>query len=263
MTRAPRAVAAALAVLAVLAVSSCSGGGNPVAAPQDTTTPAPTVLPTTPAPVTTTPPARTATPTPSAVPTRPVKVPATDGDVDGDGKRDQVTIATAPNADGIWGVTIKLSALGTRRGQVHAESERPRLVGVVDADGDGFGEVFLAIGQGASTAFWGVLRFVDGVVREVTLSGQPLQLAIGGSVNHGDGFACREEVKANRGRELVVYSGDTFDGVTWEGTVKTYTWSRGTVVGLRERTETFPVGAAGDDPRLRPYYDADCGSLAA
>jgi hypothetical protein len=82
-------------------------------------------------------------------------------------------------------------------------------------------------------------------------------------VSHGDGFACRDEVKANRGRELVIYSGDTYDGITWEGTITTYAWSRGTVASIRQRTETFPVGAAGDDPRLRPYYDADCGGLAA
>ena len=53
-----------------------------------------------------------------------------------------------------WGVmagklvTLKLTALGTRRGQVHAEGEQPRVAGVVDADGDGYGEVFLTVDQG-------------------------------------------------------------------------------------------------------------------
>jgi hypothetical protein len=126
-----------------------------VAAPQDTTTAGPTLLPTTPPVAVTTAAAPTTKPTPSAVPTRPVKVPAAEGDVDGDGKRDQVTVGAAPIGEGIWGVTLKLSAVGTRKGQLHAESERPRLVGIVDADGDGFGEVFMSIAQGASTSFWG------------------------------------------------------------------------------------------------------------
>jgi hypothetical protein len=248
-------------VLAGLLLSACSSG-SPDARSGPSPTAEPTAVETTPAAVpTTAAPTRTPSPTPSAVPTRPVSVPAKDGDVDGDGKPDQVTVSAAPVSEGIWGVTLKLSALGTRRGQLHAEADRPTLVGVVDADGDGFGEVFLTVAQGASTSFWGALRLVDGVVREVTLGGQPMHLGIGGSVTHGDGFACRDDVKANRGRELVVYSGDTYDGVTWEGTVTTYAWSGGAVVSLRERSESFPMGAAGDDPRLRPYYDADCGGL--
>jgi hypothetical protein len=254
-----------VAVALLGALAGCGGGGDNVATPQDTTTTAPVTAPTTPPAVATTAPAPTAsaTPTPKPAPTRPVALPGKDGDVDGDGKPDQVTVANAPIGEGVWAVTLKLTALGTRRGQVHTESERPRVVGVVDADADGFGEVFLTINEGASTSFWGVLRLVDGVVREVTKDGAQLSLGIGGSVSHGDGFACRDEVKANRGRELVIYTGDTTDGVTWEGTVTTYTWAAGRVVAVKERNETFPVGASGDDPRLRPYYDADCGSLSA
>lgn len=190
-------------------------------------------------------------------------MPGADGDVDGDGKPDPVAVARTAASEGVWTVTLRLTALGTRRGQVHAEGDQPRVAGVVDADGDGYGEVFLAVDQGASTSFWAVLRLVNGVVREVTSEGQPLHLAVGGTVTHGDGFACRDDIKGNRGRELVVYSGDSFDGVTWEGTVTDYAWVGGTVRELAARDESFPSDGSGNDPRLRPYYDADCGNLSA
>lgn len=265
MTRRRTPRRSVLAAFTLLAVSACSGsGGGDVADPSLQPQASATIEPTADSSATATPAVTPTTkPKPKPTPTRPVKVPATDGDIDGDGLPDRVSVAPVPVADGIWSVTLKLSALGTRSGQVHADTEQPRLVGIVDADGDGFGEVFLTVAQGASTSFWGVLRLVDGVVRETTMSGQPLHLAIGGSVTHGDGFACAEEVKASRGRELLVYTGDTFDGTTWDGTVTTYAWVGGAVREIRQRTERFPTGASGDDPRMRPYYDADCGSLSA
>lgn len=251
-------------LVALLAIAGCSGSAKPAARATAEPVSSPTAVTTTAPAVTASPtPSATASPTPSPQPTRPVKVPAADGDVDGDGKPDLVSVAPVAASQGVWTVTLRLTALGTRRGQVHAEGERPRVAGVVDADGDGYGEVFLAVDQGASTSFWAVLRLVNGVVREVTSEGQPLHLGVGGTVTHGDGFACRDDIPANRGRELVVYSGDSFDGSTWEGTVTDYAWVGGTVRQLRSRDESFPFDASGSDPRLAPYYDADCGSLNA
>lgn len=248
-----------------LLLGGCSGSdktegraGNLPAAERTSTSATPST-----SPLPTTSPSATASATPTPQPTRPVKVPAADGDVDGDGKVDRISVAPTPAGAGVWAVTLRLSALGTRRGQVHADTEQPRVAGVVDADGDGFGEVFLTVDQGASTAFWGVLRVVEGVVREVTSDGQPLHLAVGGSVTHGDGFVCREDVRTSRGRELIVYSGDSFDGTTWEGTITSYAWEGGGVRVVRQRNESFPSDGSGDDPRLRPYYEADCGNLSA
>lgn len=262
-TSRPRHLVLAAGFATALLLVGCSGpdrtdsrgGGLPTAEPTSTdATPSTAPTPT---------PSATPSATAKPQPTRPVKLPGADGDVDGDGKADQISVAPVPAAAGVWTVTLRLSALGARRGQVHADTEQPRVAGVVDADSDGFGEVFLTVDQGASTAFWGVLRVVGGVVREVTSDGQPLHLAVGGSVTHGDGFVCREDVKTSRGRELVVYSGDSFDGTTWEGTITSYAWEGGSVRVVRQRNESFPTDGSGGDPRLRPYYEADCGNLSA
>jgi hypothetical protein len=155
-----------------------------------------------------------------------------------------------------------LTRLGARSTQLQADA-KPVLVGIVDADADGRAEVFLRTHQGASTEFMTPLRLVDSVLTVVRRGPAPAELGAGGSVTHGDGFACRETVTSSPGRELVVYQGSSDDGAgkTWDGTITTYRWSGATLVRLTSKHEYF-ADAKTDDPRVAPYYSVDCGSLA-
>ena len=106
------------------------------------------------------------------------------------------------------------------------------------------------------------LRLVNDTLMVVRRGPGPAELGTGGSVTHGDGFACKDTVKSNPGRELLIYQGASNDGAakTWEGDITTYRWSGATLVRLTSKHEYFS-NAKTDDPRVAAYYSADCGSL--
>lgn len=206
-------------------------------------------------PVPRTPPASTSSPRirpPTAAPTRPattrpalpVTRPAAPGDVDGDGKADQVRVAGGT-------LTVVLSGGGTVTSPVAADGT-PRVVGVVDVDRDGRAEVFLQTAAGASTVFYTPFRYDGQTLRVVVLDGQPVRLGVGGSVTHGDGFAC-----TTAGR-LVVRQASTADGATYRVDSVTYGFDGAQLVPLARTTET---ASSPDDPRVHAAYSVDCGPL--
>ena len=122
---------------------------------------------------------------PASPATRPV--PAAQGDVDGDGEPDEITYEAGE-------AVVALSGGGVLRAGVEADiaPEDPVTAGVEDLDRDGRAEVFVQVGQGASTGFLLVLRYDGTRLATLQLQGAPLLLAYGGSATHGDGFSCTE-----------------------------------------------------------------------
>jgi hypothetical protein len=258
LPRAVRSVLPVLALLALLAVAACAGSSSP-AAQQTRVSPERTPSPTA-APTATRMPSPTPTPTAVAVPAH---RPARDDDIDGDGHPDSVHVAATDNGDGTWTLVARLSALGRRSVDVPADTPTPpHVAGIVDADGDGYAEIWVQTGAGASTSFLTPVRLVGDRLRVVELNGSPAQLGEGGSVTHGDGFACTDADHGEPGRELVVYSGDLSpSGTDWDGSVTTYRWAGARLVTLSTHDESFPAGDPGSDPRVAKYYAVTCGSL--
>jgi len=109
---------------------------------------------------------------------------AREGDVDGDGKADDVTIQPSgvllARYSGGGSDTASFSAFGSAR-----------VLGAVDADGDGHSEVFVQTDQGAAHSLSTVFRYVDGHLRPVKLDGDQVSLSAGGSTGFIASWTCR------------------------------------------------------------------------
>ncbi|MCW2672954.1 MAG: hypothetical protein JWP14_1543 [Frankiales bacterium] len=232
---------AALAVPLLLA-AACSGSSP--ATPEPTATfILPTPDPTT-APPSTTP---SATPSPTVSATPPVRaIPAADGDVDGDGKRDLIQ----PTATVL---RITLSSTGkVITAPVHADEPRPpALLGTADIDRDGRAEVFLQTAQGASTEFATPYRFDGTSLKELQLDGGPARLGIGGSVTHGDGFRCLPN------GQLEVRQAESSDGTTFTVQATDFRISGVQLVLVSTRSGKGKQGT----PSVESAYTADCGTV--
>jgi hypothetical protein len=159
------------------------------------TTPRPTAHPPRTIPTTSPPPTDPPTHVPPSRPhpMRPVMRPAAKGDVDGDGIVDQLRIVEIGNHRAE--VRATLSALGTQTVVIDLSGGVPAAVmGVSDVDGDGFGEVFVRVGSGASTVQGSMLRLVGDRLGLVRISaggpGTASMFYLDGSVMHLDSFEC-------------------------------------------------------------------------
>ena len=185
-----------------------------------------------------------ASPTPSATASASRRVPALDGDVDGDGKKDFVRTTAEV-------LTVDLSGGGTVTAPIHAESPRSApVLGYADVDRDGRSEVFVETNEGASTQFVTPYRYDGKVLHELQLDGGPVRLGIGGSVTHGDGFSCP-------GGQLRVLSSDSQDGKAYTVHVDSYTLGTTQLVLVSSTTKQAKAG----DPLVEASYRPDCGSV--
>jgi hypothetical protein len=130
---------------------------------------------------------------PPLVAARPVNRPAAVGDVDGDAVTDAVTIEPAGQGRAV--VRARLSALGAQELTTDVtDVQSLAVMGISDIDADGFGEVFLRVGQGASTSFAGLLRLVDDhlvrVNADPSTGGGPATFEVDGSVTHLGSLQC-------------------------------------------------------------------------
>jgi hypothetical protein len=188
-------------------------------------------------------------PSPSAPASAAAPARALDGDVDGDGKPDEMRVS-----DGTLTVTLS----GTGRAVTTSvdsdldTSEPAAMAGSVDVDRDGHAEVFVRVSQGASTSSLRMFAYNGTALRPIDTEGQPLLLVIGGSVTHGDGFACTDA-----GR-LVVRSAESNDGTAFTVTTTTYRLSGGAAVRV-SHASTKATGM--EDPRVRAAYQVECGSV--
>ncbi|WP_243407186.1 FG-GAP repeat domain-containing protein [Frankia canadensis] len=114
--------------------------------------------------------------------------PARDGDVDGDGRADTLTILRAG--------TLRVRYSHGGEDDVRFETGNPAFVdvhvlGSADADRDGHAEVFVQTDQGASIGVATMFRYVGGHLRLATLGGKQAALAYGGSTGFLASWACR------------------------------------------------------------------------
>jgi hypothetical protein len=138
--------------------------------------------------------------------------PAEDGDVDGDGRADQV-VPTEPG-------TVRVVYSGGGSQDVHFDADpylEPTLLGVVDADWDGRAEVFVQAYAGASTRFASLFRHTGGRLQLVTVNGGQALLGSGGTISHQDSWTCRPPRTP-----IVTWTAISEDGRTFHGTETRY-----------------------------------------
>lgn len=245
----------------LLSVTACGqdavtprSAGSPASA---SALPGPTSQPT-PAPLRSRAPRTTSRTSPSAVPSQipskaapaeptPPSGPAAQGDVDGDGEPDEITYEGSE-------AVVTLSGGGVLRASVEADiaPEEPVTAGVEDLDRDGRAEVFVKVGQGASTGFLLVLRYDGSRLAAVQRDGSPLLLGYGGSATHGEGFSCTDA------GTLLVRTASSDDGTAYALETVTYRVRGAAVVETSRRSGT---GTGMDDPAVAAAYVVDCRSV--
>ena len=173
--------------------------------------------------------------------------PAAQGDVDGDGEPDEITYEAGE-------AVVALSGGGVLRAGVEADiaPEDPVTAGVEDLDRDGRAEVFVKVGQGASTGFLLVLRYDGTRLATLQRQGAPLLLAYGGSATHGDGFSCTDA------GTLLVRTASSDDGKAYVLQTVTYRVRGDAVV---ETGRTSATGTGMEDPAVAAAYVVDCRSV--
>lgn len=166
---------------------------------------------------------------------------AADGDVDGDGKADRISIPAAGR------LRIDYASGRVETVAFEAGDQPARVLGSVDADHDGRAEVFVRSGSGASTEFATVFRSVADKLRVVTLDGEQTRLGYGGSVTHRDAWACRPPTEP-----IVTFTGTSADGERYTGPLRHYRFDGARLALIA--TESVTVTPADPPP-------TGCGSI--
>jgi hypothetical protein len=159
-------------------------------------------------------------------------------------------------------LVVHLTRLGTQTVPFTATSvtdmppDGPVIVGAADAAHDGHAELFVQVDAGCCTEVWAIFRLVDGHVRQMTTSGYPIALAVGGSALDNGGFSCA-------GPDLVVYFYDEQSGgptaYTFQAIRDMYRWAGATLVLVSRQATTIRGTPA--DPALAKYSGVSCGNL--
>jgi hypothetical protein len=132
----------------------------------------------------------------------------------------------------------------------------PQVVGIVDAGPDRQAAIFVLIDSGASTQFWTIFTMDGGHMVQATTSGQPLRLAVGGSVMENGGFSCDDP-----GTDVATYGyGATSTAATaWTVDRDTYRWAGVSLVRVSHAQTTLHVPASSQ--KLAKYAGVRCGHL--
>ncbi|WP_248840746.1 FG-GAP repeat domain-containing protein [Frankia sp. AgKG'84/4] len=159
----------------------------------------------------------------------PATRPARDGDVDGDGRSDTLSVAggqrLVAHYSGGGSDSVVLRA-GDRAGL--------RVLGAADADSDGHAEVFVQLDQAASQQLTTVFRYVDGHLRQVSLNGQPATLPYGGSTGYVTSWSCRPA--SSPGTALATAAGPSTGPNVYALTLTYYRFDGERLVPLRSTT---------------------------
>lgn len=196
-----------------------------------------------------------------------------DADLDGDGRSDRVfsyglaggpTKANPKWLRSHWRLRATLATGETLAARFSSDMKlgmpsTPRLVGSVDADGDGDSEVFLAtdVGNGATL----VLYALDGRrLAEVFEPPRQFAFTVTGGVNLLSGLSC-ENADGHDGPELVVRTAQGAEGGTsqsYETSTAIYRWTGdASLEQVDLRQTTTPLAA----DELAGYSRLDCAGL--
>jgi hypothetical protein len=232
------------AAIAAAVLAGCSGS-----APPTQTSPATTAPP----PATTAPPPATANP--------PAGSWQAVGDVDGDGRPDRARLVYLGGyGPGNWELAVDMTRLGQQAVRFTGDPvlpgnlDAPTIAGSADAGRDGHAEIFVKVSSGASTQFWTIFKLAGGQIRQVTSQGQPVRLAVGGSVTHQGGFRC-EGARFVTVTEATEPPQDT----TWTYERDTYSWSGAELVLLSRQAGRVTGAQQGNPPAA--YSGVRCGDL--
>jgi hypothetical protein len=169
---------------------------------------------------------------PAGLPRHPGAISRVAGDFDGDGARDQLLAYAELDAGGQprqWHVRVVLAA-----GHIAdlALDDTPNWIGpsglvarrAVDANGDGRDEGFVTSTGGASNDAYNLFGLTGCRLRQVRVAGAgALQLLVGASVGHAEGFDCHSTDR--HGRRLLTLWGVDRTQVHSDGR-STYTWTK-------------------------------------
>jgi hypothetical protein len=231
------------AMLAGCATSASTTQTSPTATTPAAATPSATSLP--------------AGPSPAISPTRGRQAV---GDVDGDGRRDRARLVYLGGyGPGNWELVVDMTTLGqetvrfTGDPVLPGNTAAPTIAGSVDAGRDGHAEIFVKVTSGASTQFWTIFKLAGRQIRQVTIQGQPVRLAVNGSVTHQDGFRC------NGTQFVTVHEGVARNYTTWSYERDTYTWEGSTLVFVSKQTGQVTSARPASPPAA--YSGVSCGDL--
>jgi hypothetical protein len=209
---------------------------------------------------TSTPSASTAAPASPA--TSPAAVrPETISDVDGDGRPDRAWLVyLGGNGPGNWELVVDMTTLGqqavrfTGSPVLPGNTAAPTIAGSADAERDGHADIFVKVDSGASTQFWTIFKLVGRQIRQVTIEGRPVRLAVNGTLTHQGGFRCdgAQFVIVTEGTELPGY-------VKWRYERDTYAWSGAELVLESKQAGQVISARPGDPPAA--YSGVSCGDL--
>ncbi|MGH3289790.1 MAG: hypothetical protein ACRDPD_34780 [Streptosporangiaceae bacterium] len=184
-------------------------------------------------------------------------------DIDGDGRPDTATLVAVGNAEttSSFQLVVHLSRFGAQTVPFTATSAQfmpphgPVIIGAADAAHDGHTELFVQVDSGCCTEFWTIFRLVNGQVKQMTMAGHPVRIAVGGTVSANAGFSCA-------GADLVAYAyqAGTTAG-TFLATRDTYRWVGAALVLIARQPTT--IRGTPQDPVLATYSGVTCGGLSS
>jgi hypothetical protein len=186
---------------------------------------------------------------------------AADWDVDGDGRRDRARLVYLGGyGPDNWELVVDMTTLGQQAVRftgglvLPGNTAAPTIAGSVDADRDGHAEIFVKVDSGASTQFWTIFKLVGRQIRQVTSQGQPVRLAVNGTLTHQDGFRCdgTRFVTVSEATEPPGYT-------TWTYRRDTYAWSGAELVPVAKQTGQVTSTRPGSPPAA--YSGVSCGDL--
>jgi len=131
----------------------------------------------------------------------------------------------------------------------------PVIVGAADAAKDGHSELFVMVDAGCCTEFWTIFRLVSGHIVQMSVSGAPVRLAVGGSVMDNGGFSCAGPYLVTYWYAYQAVSGARVTFLAYRDTLR---WAGSTLVIVSVRQATI---AGLQNPRLANYTGVSCGGL--
>lgn len=278
MALTPGRAAAAVAMLGLVAFAGCGKDSKKpnaasVSSSSLSSSAAPTSTSSSSSPSTeSAPPASSGPCTAAAVPGSAVNVTSAEGDFDGDGSTDTLTVYGTGSASqpSPYHVHMDLGAVNGSADApiVDAATDGAQVVKALGGaeisasaglppDGSGV-EAFVVIGSGASDTLVGVFQLTNCTITRLTgpQGNAPSSFPIGGSVTHLDGLRCDGSAG---GQRLVVMSATSDDGFTYQTKETRLQVASGHLTPDPPVTDTIDA----QDPRLQAFSSLDCQGVQA